>query len=1047
MAEIRRCPECGAELASNAPEGLCPKCLLAAGLAETGAEQAPAVDAATIVPSDDEWSSSPLGTKVRYFGDYELLEEIARGGMGVVYKARQTSLNRVVALKMILAGQLASEEDVRRFHTEAEAAAGLQHTNIVAVHEVGRHEGQHFFSMDYVEGRSLADTIGQRPLAPRKAAEYLKTLAEAIHYAHEQGIVHRDLKPSNVLIDDSDQPRIMDFGLARKIEGNSQLTATGTVLGTPGYMAPEQAAANPHQIGRTTDVYSLGAVFYALLVGRPPFLAASLLDTLNQIREQEPAAPRSLNSLIPPDLETICLKCLEKRPDGRYQTAQELADDLGRFLRQEPIKAQPANTVRRLWSRAKQRPWKFAAVLAILLAGSLGAAYYGWAENSFLKWVASHPDYEKIPGPHTAEFIFSIYVCGGFIVCLAVAWGTLTGVIYRPVWSRRLRKSHSLSVVGLHSMEYRVRGQSFPTSLLRLYGLLGASCIASGIYAITNAIDAHVWENDMAIRVWSGWTLYLIGAAAAFLMALYGSFLPAFIGGRFIRWLDSFRHAWIKRLLIGPLFLFYIVVACRALWWFVFTESPGSLTWCVEYVTGQNPDNEVLRGLKTEVGFAVDFGWLAILCCCSSGSKILIEVLREYESGTFGSDKAPSSALSEMELDKIQKLHFDEVAPYQVWRFLPPGAKDITWHQERGELFARYTVSDADLHKLLNSLWEARYGSLDQPTRRAKIDEKLRTATYRRHRTRREELKARYRVDRRAPQISREQRKAIKAQYRAALDQCDKDLFEQLRAISRADQVAEMHVEGAPANHQQLAELFEPDDQSPTANHESLAKRFAQIGWKPLKNALIYCSPSRPGDCVTTYYFDQEAGVAYHHTSTPKYIPIRDDSVPERRGLLGFSMKFGLIMALALPFLSLLLVGLMVRFAIYSPSGALTAVVGLVTAWGTLFACNEMDWERNRVLIVLLVLLVFGALFSAILPMFDSGIVIGWIIGVCVGFGSTYILPLLSLMRGDAHSAVTELDESAKAGQLNDHVAVDVAPGIVTRVPNDGSGLSESAEE
>lgn len=418
MAEIRRCPECGAELASNAPEGLCPKCLLAAGLEETGAEQAPAADAATIVPSDDEWSSSPLGTKVRYFGDYELLEEIARGGMGVVYKARQTSLNRVVALKMILAGQLASEEDVRRFHTEAEAAAGLQHTNIVAVHEVGRHEGQHFFSMDYVEGRSLADTIGQRPLAPKKAAEYLKTLAEAIHYAHEQGIVHRDLKPSNVLIDDSDQPRITDFGLARKIEGDSQLTATGTVLGTPGYMAPEQAAANPQQIGRATDVYSLGAVFYALLVGRPPFLAASLLDTLNQVREQEPAAPRSLNPLIPPDLETICLKCLEKRPDGRYQTAQELADDLGRFLRQEPIQAQPADTVRRLWSRAKQRPWAFAAVASMLLAGSLGAAYYWWAENSFLKWVASHPHYRKAPGPHTAQFDFNISVGVDIFVCL-----------------------------------------------------------------------------------------------------------------------------------------------------------------------------------------------------------------------------------------------------------------------------------------------------------------------------------------------------------------------------------------------------------------------------------------------------------------------------------------------------------------------------------------------------------------------------------------------------------------------------------------------------
>ena len=978
MAEIRRYPECEAELASNAPEGLCPRCLLAAGLEETGAEQAPAADAATIVPSDDEWSSSPLGTRVRYFGDYELLEEIARGGMGVVYKARQTSLNRVVALKMILAGQLASEEDVRRFHTEAEAAAGLQHTNIVAVHEVGRHEGQHFFSMDYVEGRSLADTIGQRPLAPRKAAEYLKTLAEAIHYAHEQGIVHRDLKPSNVLIDDSDQPRITDFGLARKIEGDSQLTATGTVLGTPGYMAPEQAAANSHQIGRTTDVYSLGAVFYALLVGRPPFLAASLLDTLNQVREQEPAAPRSLNSLIPPDLETICLKCLEKRPDGRYQTAQELADDLGRFLRQEPIQAQPANTVRRLWSRAKQRPWKFAAVLAILLAGSLGAAYYWWAENSFLKWVASHPDYEKIPGPHTAEFIFSIYVCVGLIVCYAVAWGILTGVIYGPGRSRGLRKSHSLSVVGLHSMEYRVRGQSFPTSLLRLYGLLGASCIAFGIYAITNAIDAHIWENDFAIRVWIGWTLYLIGICAAFLMAFCGIFLPAIIlglffrwliGGRFTKWMESFPFTSIniKTLLVGPLLLFGIVVACTAFGWFVFTESPGSLAWCVEYVAGQYPDKEVLRGLKTEVSFAVGWGWFPILCCCYSGSQILIEVLREYESGTFGSNKAPSSALSEMELRKIQKLLPAEDAPHQVWRFLPPGAKDITWHQERGEYFARYTVSDADLHKLLNSLWEAPYSSRDQHAGRAKIrDEKQRVARNQ-YDEQRKAIKAQYRVDRRA-KISREQRKAIKAQYRAALDQCEKNWFEQLSAISRADQGAEMHVEGAPANHEQLAELFEPgrisaaDDQSPTANHERIAKQFKQTGWKPLKNAVIYCSPSRPGEWVTTYYFDQEAGVAYHHTPTPKYIPIRDDSVPQRRGLFGYSMKFGLIMALALPFLSLLLVGLMVRFAIYSPSGALTAVVGLVTAWGTLFACNKMDWERNRVLIVVLTLLVFGAL-------------------------------------------------------------------------------------
>ncbi|MHC4402627.1 MAG: serine/threonine-protein kinase [Planctomycetota bacterium] len=215
-----------------------------------------------------EIAAPPPGTKVRYFGDYELLEEIARGGMGVVYKARQMSLNRVVALKMILAGHLASEEDVKRFYTEAEAAANLDHPGIVPIHEVGQHEGQHYFSMGYVEGQSLSVKIADGPLPPREAAELTKKVAEAVAYAHEQGVIHRDLKPANVLLDRDGDPRVTDFGLAKRVEGDSHLTDTGQVLGTPSYMPPEQAAGKLDQIEETSDVYALGAIGRSL---RPPY--------------------------------------------------------------------------------------------------------------------------------------------------------------------------------------------------------------------------------------------------------------------------------------------------------------------------------------------------------------------------------------------------------------------------------------------------------------------------------------------------------------------------------------------------------------------------------------------------------------------------------------------------------------------------------------------------------------------------------------------------------------------------------------------------------
>jgi serine/threonine protein kinase len=266
----------------------------------------------------------------RPFGDYELLEEIARGGMGVVYKARQVSLNRIVAVKMILAGQLASAADVQRFRAEAESAARLQHPNIVAIHEIGQHEGQHYFSMDYVQGQNLAEFVGQKPLPPKQAAKYLKTIAEAIHYAHEHGILHRDLKPSNILIDQSGAPRVTDFGLAKQMKGDSDLTVSGQVLGSPNFMPPEQAAGKRGQVGPHSDVYALGAILFYLLTARPPFAAESMTETLQQVVNSDPPLPRLLNAAVPRDLETICRKCMEKEPAGRNRSPKELADERAR---------------------------------------------------------------------------------------------------------------------------------------------------------------------------------------------------------------------------------------------------------------------------------------------------------------------------------------------------------------------------------------------------------------------------------------------------------------------------------------------------------------------------------------------------------------------------------------------------------------------------------------------------------------------------------------------------------------------------------------------
>lgn len=308
-------------------------------VADVAGVAGPANDAATLNSGTDSSTSVAEFSLPCVIGDYELQEEIGRGGMGVVYLGRQTNLDREVAVKMISPSRLASEEDIARFNSEATAAAQLEHPGIVPVYEVGQLDGRAFFSMQYIQGPTLAELIAKGPIDQRQAARIVAMVARAVQHAHTSGVLHRDLKPSNILLDSENRPLVTDFGLAKQIAEDTGVTRTGAVLGTPKYMSPEQAAGRRNQMGPTTDVYSLGCVLYHALCGRPPLVADSAVELVLMILEQEPLPPRSLRPNIDHDLEMIVIRCLQKPHDLRYPSAGELADDLESFLSSEPIAA------------------------------------------------------------------------------------------------------------------------------------------------------------------------------------------------------------------------------------------------------------------------------------------------------------------------------------------------------------------------------------------------------------------------------------------------------------------------------------------------------------------------------------------------------------------------------------------------------------------------------------------------------------------------------------------------------------------------------------
>src|SRR5215831_9234979 len=348
----RVCAKCGTTVFADAPHGFCSLCLFRTGLDSPEEENCETLE--------------PRGMQMD-FGDYQLLEEIGRGGQGVVYRARQKSLNRTVALKVIGLGHWATTPHLKRFRHEAEAAARLEHPQIVPIHEIGEGDGSCYFSMKFIEGGQLDEVVKREPMSARRAAELLVKIARTVQFAHQHGILHRDIKPENILLDRQGEPHLTDFGLARLLEQESTITHSSDVLGTPSYMSPEQAAGRTKELTGAADVYSLGAVFYQLLTGEPPFAGETTYETIRLVLESEPRNPRVRNPKIDRELSTICLKCLEKDPKRRYPSALALAEDLEHWLKHEPIRARRPGPFGRGKKWVRRNP-SIAIMAALLLA-------------------------------------------------------------------------------------------------------------------------------------------------------------------------------------------------------------------------------------------------------------------------------------------------------------------------------------------------------------------------------------------------------------------------------------------------------------------------------------------------------------------------------------------------------------------------------------------------------------------------------------------------------------------------------------------------------
>ena len=387
---------------AETPPGTVPPTVMSESLLNAGPIAVPVNDPTLAVPGTriggDLPAPIPSAPRDLHIEGYEIIDELGRGGMGVVYKARQLQVNRLVALKMILTSRHAGSEARKRFRIEAEAVARLQHPNIVQLYEVGEHEGHPFFSLEFCEGGTLARHLKDEPISAERAAQMVETLARAIHYAHERGVVHRDLKPANVLLAGEPAalaagrgtPKIADFGLAKRLDDNQGHTQTGEIMGTPDYMAPEQAAGRTREIGPWTDIYALGAILYDMLTGRPPFQAPSVLEALELVRSQEPVPPSRLRLKLSRDLETICLKALQKEPRKRYASALEMAEDLRCFLAGEPIKARPVGSIERAvrWCRRNR-------VVALLLL-VLSVVFLSGVVFSVLVWRQSAVQYDEM---------------------------------------------------------------------------------------------------------------------------------------------------------------------------------------------------------------------------------------------------------------------------------------------------------------------------------------------------------------------------------------------------------------------------------------------------------------------------------------------------------------------------------------------------------------------------------------------------------------------------------------------------------------------------